>query len=155
MLAGKHQFELRFLGVATEADKDPGRGSLASSGATLVCLRGHAASQKYLREAHSGPRDGSGAEMVRDKLPRGSPGTMGRASSGCSRVGGVPDLIEEGKTGFFCDPLQAASLSGVIERVLLNPDLAATVARQAGGCRGHAFIPKSSRGSILRFTGKY
>ena len=60
-----------------------------------------------------------------------------------SRVGGVPDLIEEGETGFSCDPLQAASLSGVIEKVLFNPELAAAVARQAGECARARFHPKA------------
>jgi glycosyltransferase involved in cell wall biosynthesis len=52
-----------------------------------------------------------------------------------SRVGGLPELIEEGQTGFFCDPLQAASIAGAIEQVLAHPAAAAAVARQA---RQHA-----------------
>jgi glycosyltransferase involved in cell wall biosynthesis len=48
-----------------------------------------------------------------------------------SRVGGLPDLIEEGKTGFFCDPREAASMAAAVEKVLVNPSAAAEVARQA------------------------
>ena len=48
-----------------------------------------------------------------------------------ARVGGVPDLIEEGQTGFFCDPLDADSLRAGVERVLSNPAAAREVARQA------------------------
>jgi glycosyltransferase involved in cell wall biosynthesis len=38
-----------------------------------------------------------------------------------ARVGGLPDLLAEGETGFFCDPLQAASMRDAIEKALLNP----------------------------------
>ena len=48
-----------------------------------------------------------------------------------ARVGGVPDLIEEGQTGFFCDPLEADSMRAAIEKVLGNPAGAREVARQA------------------------
>jgi glycosyltransferase involved in cell wall biosynthesis len=37
-----------------------------------------------------------------------------------ANVGGVPDLVEEGKTGLFCDPLDANSMSGAIEKSLAN-----------------------------------
>jgi glycosyltransferase involved in cell wall biosynthesis len=47
------------------------------------------------------------------------------------KVGGLPDLIEDGKTGFFCDPLDAASMSAGVSRVLENPALAREVAANA------------------------
>ena len=48
-----------------------------------------------------------------------------------AKVGGLPDLIEEGKTGFFCDPLDAASMRGAVEKVLDDPSGAAAVAEEA------------------------
>jgi len=48
-----------------------------------------------------------------------------------AKVGGLPDLIEEGKTGFFCDPLDAASMRGAVEKVLGDRSGAAAVAEQA------------------------
>jgi glycosyltransferase involved in cell wall biosynthesis len=57
-------------------------------------------------------------------------------------VGGLPDLIEDGKTGFFCDPLEAASMAAAIERVLLNPSSAAEVARQARESARARFHPE-------------
>jgi glycosyltransferase involved in cell wall biosynthesis len=45
-----------------------------------------------------------------------------------ARVGGVPDLIEENETGWFCDPLEGSSISAAIERVLSNPSGAAEMA---------------------------
>jgi len=35
-----------------------------------------------------------------------------------ARVGGVPDLFEEGKTGFFCQPLDEASIQAGVEGAL-------------------------------------
>ena len=38
-----------------------------------------------------------------------------------AKVGGVPDLIEEGKTGLFCNPLDPASMRDGIARMLEHP----------------------------------
>ena len=47
------------------------------------------------------------------------------------RVGGVPDLIEDGKTGFLCEPLDGPSMRRAVEKVLTAPPAAAQAARQA------------------------
>jgi glycosyltransferase involved in cell wall biosynthesis len=52
-------------------------------------------------------------------------------------------LIEEGKTGFFCNPLEAASMATAAERVLVNPLAAAEVARQARQCARESFHPEA------------
>jgi len=57
-------------------------------------------------------------------------------------VGGVPDLIEEGKTGFLCDPLDAASMRRAIEKVLLAPSAAGNMARQAKSRAQQRFHPE-------------
>ena len=59
-----------------------------------------------------------------------------------SRVGGLPDLIEDGKTGFFCDPQQPVSIASAIERVLLDPSAAAEVARHAQQRARERFHPE-------------
>jgi len=52
-----------------------------------------------------------------------------------AKVGGLPDLIEEGRTGFFCNPLDGLSMREAVETVLSNPakarDLAVTAKAQA------------------------
>jgi glycosyltransferase involved in cell wall biosynthesis len=48
-----------------------------------------------------------------------------------ARVGGVLDLVEEGRTGFFCEPLDGASMRRGIEKVLSAPSVAVEVARNA------------------------
>jgi glycosyltransferase involved in cell wall biosynthesis len=48
-----------------------------------------------------------------------------------SRVGGVPDLIEDGKTGLFFDPQNATSMGGAVEKLLEQPQFARELAMEA------------------------
>jgi glycosyltransferase involved in cell wall biosynthesis len=48
-----------------------------------------------------------------------------------ANVGGVPDLITDGKTGLLCNPLDAASMAGAVEKILAQPELARTLAAAA------------------------
>jgi len=48
-----------------------------------------------------------------------------------SRVGGIPDLIQEEKTGLFCDPLDAASIRNGVARLLANRELSRRLAAVA------------------------
>ena len=60
-----------------------------------------------------------------------------------ANVGGVPDLIEDGRTGWLCDPLDAASMGGAVEKILSQPERArnlAAAARQAARERFHPLI---------------
>src|SRR5947209_1392710 len=60
-----------------------------------------------------------------------APAMAARVPVLAANVAGLPDLIEEGKTGFFCDPLDAASMRAGIERLLLNSAAARQLANQA------------------------
>jgi len=59
-----------------------------------------------------------------------------------ARVGGVPDLIEEGVTGFFCDPLDAQSMSGALEKILQSNSDARDLAKRAKEKAFARFHPK-------------
>jgi glycosyltransferase involved in cell wall biosynthesis len=48
-----------------------------------------------------------------------------------AKVGGVPDLIEDGVTGLFCDPLNEESMAAAVGRMLSDPALAASLAAKA------------------------
>lgn len=48
-----------------------------------------------------------------------------------AKVGGLPDLIEEGKNGYFCDPLSSRSLLDGVTRMLKNPSESAATAIKA------------------------
>ncbi|MFQ5805238.1 MAG: glycosyltransferase family 4 protein [Phycisphaerae bacterium] len=58
-------------------------------------------------------------------------------ASGCpsvsTRLSGVPEIIEDGVSGLLVEPGDDKALAGAIRKVLLNPDLAASLAR--GGRR--------------------
>ena len=58
-----------------------------------------------------------------------------------ANVGGVPDLIEDGKTGLFCDPLDAASIRDAVERLLNEPELGHQLAAAAKKCARERFHP--------------
>jgi glycosyltransferase involved in cell wall biosynthesis len=48
-----------------------------------------------------------------------------------ANVGGLPDLVEEGKTGFFCDPLDSRSMAEALGKILQNRSFAGELARRA------------------------
>ena len=58
-----------------------------------------------------------------------------------ANVGGVPELVEDGKTGLLCDPLDAASMADVVEKILTNPALAQALAEEANKCAQERFHP--------------
>ncbi len=47
-----------------------------------------------------------------------------------AKVGGVPDLIEAGRNGLFCDPLDAASMAAGVKQILENPTAARELAEK-------------------------
>jgi glycosyltransferase involved in cell wall biosynthesis len=53
----------------------------------------------------------------------------------------VPELIEDQKTGFLCEPLDGPSMRRAVERVLAAPEAAAQVARQAKERAKERFSP--------------
>jgi glycosyltransferase involved in cell wall biosynthesis len=60
-----------------------------------------------------------------------------------AKVGGLPDLIEDGKTGVFCNPLDAASMRGGVGKLLDDAKLArelATMAKAAARERFHPLV---------------
>ena len=58
-----------------------------------------------------------------------------------ANVGGVPDLIEDGRTGLFCDPLDDASMAAAIARVVDAPGEAAARAATARAEARRRFHP--------------
>jgi glycosyltransferase involved in cell wall biosynthesis len=58
-----------------------------------------------------------------------------------ANVGGIPDLIEDGKNGLLCDPFNATSMGGTVEKLLAQPELARTLAREANRRAQERFHP--------------
>jgi glycosyltransferase involved in cell wall biosynthesis len=59
-----------------------------------------------------------------------------------SRVGGVPDLMEDGLTGLFCDPQDPASFSRALTRLLDDAELAKNLATNARENARRRFHPE-------------
>jgi glycosyltransferase involved in cell wall biosynthesis len=60
-----------------------------------------------------------------------------------AKVGGLPDLVEEGETGFFCDPLNGASMCGAVEKALANPEAARALALRTKERARQRFNPET------------
>jgi glycosyltransferase involved in cell wall biosynthesis len=58
-----------------------------------------------------------------------------------ANVGGVPDLIEDGKNGIFCDPHDAATMRNGVRRLLENPRLSHALAATAKARARERFHP--------------
>src|SRR5262249_13247181 len=59
-----------------------------------------------------------------------------------ARVGGVPELVEEGQTGFFCDPLKDSSMRAAVEKALTHPPESHSMARRAKAQAKERFSPR-------------
>jgi glycosyltransferase involved in cell wall biosynthesis len=59
-----------------------------------------------------------------------------------AKVGGIPDLIEEGVTGFFCDPTDAASMRAALQKALGNAEAARQMAIRANQRARERFHPR-------------
>lgn len=60
-----------------------------------------------------------------------------------SRVGGVPDLISEGKTGMMFDPLDPESMRNATKTLIADPGLRARIAAAARTEANERFHPRS------------
>jgi glycosyltransferase involved in cell wall biosynthesis len=58
-----------------------------------------------------------------------------------AKVGGLPDLIEEGKNGLFCDPLAAESMAAGVQQLLATPELGRKLAQTAKQIARDRFHP--------------
>ena len=58
-----------------------------------------------------------------------------------ANVGGVPDLVEDGKTGLLCDPHDAVSMGEAVEKTLSQPELARALAAEANRQAEERFHP--------------
>ena len=70
-----------------------------------------------------------------------------------ANVGGVPDLIVDGKTGVYCDPLDPGSMSAGISRMCSDAELSrkmATAAKQDALVRFHPLVIARAHLAIYR-----
>ena len=140
VLAEKMAFQLVFLGRAQQGE------ACADEFFSLVrarpwCVWGGFADREKLRGWYR-----EAALLVLPSLEDNCPMAVLEAMAAgvpvvAARVGGVPDLIEDGKTGFFCEPLDRASMRRAVEKVLAAPSAALDLARQAKSRARERFHP--------------
>jgi glycosyltransferase involved in cell wall biosynthesis len=140
-LAGRHRFELGFCGTANDRDPYCGEFFRLVKARPWCSYKGFASREELkalLRQA---------IVLMLPSLEDNCPMAVLEAMAAgvpvvASRVGGLPDLIEEGQTGFFFNPLEAASIGAAIEKVLVSPSAAAEVAQQGRERARERFHPK-------------
>lgn len=141
-LARKYPFELRFLGPASP-DQPYGaeffRLLQERPWCTYAGVATRAELQTQLREA---------ALLVLASLEDNCPMVILEAMAAgvpvvAGKIGGIPDLIEEGQTGLFCNPQDAESIRRAVEQVLASPPAAAEMARRAQRHAQEHFHPKA------------
>jgi glycosyltransferase involved in cell wall biosynthesis len=129
-LAAKRKFQVVFLGGASQKD------SYCREFFQLVAARswcshfdfvGREKLKSHLRET---------TLLALPSLEDNCPMTVLEAMAAnvpvvAAKVGGVPDLIEDGKTGLFCDPQNAASMAGAVEKLLAQPEFSRALAAEA------------------------
>jgi glycosyltransferase involved in cell wall biosynthesis len=59
-----------------------------------------------------------------------------------ARVGGVPELIDDGRTGLFLEPLQPESIAGAVQRLVTEPALAERLTMEAKREAQRRFHPR-------------
>ena len=59
-----------------------------------------------------------------------------------AKVGGIPELFEEGVTGLFCDPNDPVSIRTAIQRVLSKPGFARELTARARRHANESFHPE-------------
>lgn len=140
-LARERKFELLFLG-----DTDQGR-PYDDEFFQLIrerpwCIYGGTASREQLK-GHLREASALALPSLEDNCPMVVLEAMAAGVPVvAAKVGGVPDLVDEGKTGFFCDPLDAGSMAQAVGKMLTNRDTARDMAARAKEQALARFHPK-------------
>jgi glycosyltransferase involved in cell wall biosynthesis len=141
-VAARMKFKLIFLGVAGKGDPY-GAEFLQLIAARPWCSHVGFASRDKLKEYL---RDASVLALpsLEDNCPMAVLEAMATSVPVvAAKVGGVPDLVEDGRTGLFCDPLDAASMGAATEKILKDRALGRELAAEAKRRARKLFYPRS------------
>lgn len=149
-LAERRKFEVLFLGL-TKAGSAYDEEFLSLVRERPWCIYGGMADREKLKQ-HFSRATGLALPSLEDNCPMV---VLEAMASGvpvmAAKVGGVPDLIEEGKTGFFCDPKDSRSIAAAFEKLLNNTEATTgALARRAKEEALTRFHPKSVASEHLR-----
>ena len=139
-LAQQRKFEVLFLGL-TQAGSAYDDEFLRLVGERPWCVYGGMADREKLKQHF---RDAT--VLALPSLEDNCPMVVLEAMAAgvpvvAAKVGGVPDLIEDGVTGFFCDPRDARSMAEALEKILQSPSTARDLARRAKQAASTRFSP--------------
>jgi glycosyltransferase involved in cell wall biosynthesis len=139
-LAARRKFRLVFLGLGLR-DEPYGREFFE-----LLRTRPWCEHHGFVDRDHLKDWLRTAALLALPSLEDNCPMTVLEASAAgvpvvAANVGGVPDLVENGKTGLLCDPHDAASMGGAVEKILTQPELARVLAAEAGRQARERFHP--------------
>lgn len=128
-LAARHPMRLRFLGHVPEDEYGTEFRNLIAT--RPWCEWGGFAGRNELRKEL-----GHASLVVLPTLEDNCPmvvleGIAAGVPVVAARVGGVPDLIDEGRTGWFCDSLSAESMRQAVEHALTSQGEAVAIAALA------------------------
>lgn len=140
-LAKERKFEILFLGPI-EAGRAYDEEFLQLVRERPWCTHGGKANRQQLKE-HLREASALALPSLEDNCPMVVLEAMAAGVPVvAAKVGGVPDLIEEAKTGYFCDPLEAGSMSTAVERLLADGPSAREMATRAKEQALARFHPK-------------
>ena len=154
-LAAEGKFKVVFLGGISKEDAVRGRVPGIGGAAAVVRIRG-------LRRPRNSPQAFQTAALLAlPSLEDNCPMVVLEAMAAgvpvlAAKVGGLPDLIEDGKNGLFCDPLDAASMKSGVSRILDDRQTGAGTGRYGeSAARRSAFIRWSLPGNTWKFIAKF
>jgi glycosyltransferase involved in cell wall biosynthesis len=141
-VAAKHKFRLVFLGLASR-DEPYGREFFELLRTRAWCEHGGFVDREKLKT-----RLREATLLALPSLEDNCPMTVLEAMAAgvpvvAANVGGVPDLIADGQTGLLCDPVDAASMAGAVEKILTQPEFARTLASSANQSAHERFHPSA------------
>lgn len=139
-LAAQHKFVLRFLGKVS--DDDYGREFRELLKTRPWCQAPGFTDRAALRAAFA-----RASLLALPSVEENCPMVVLEAMAaglpvGAAKVGGVPDLVENQKTGLFFDPADAESIRRAIEPFLTSPSLGETMGQAGRAVAQARFRPK-------------
>lgn len=139
-LTAEKKFQLLFLGAAPEGP------AYSREFSELVAARPWCAHAGAVDHEELRSRLRGAALLALPSLEDNCPMVVLEAAAAsvpvvAARVGGVPDLIDDGKTGLFCDPVDAASIRNAVAKLLDEPALGRRLAAAANASARARFLP--------------